>query len=133
MAHGIFLLVIQTHPNNLRTGRPTKHIVVLENYLQSHPVSHLKTANTAKQIKLLWGWGPLGTLFSPVVHMAIYNGNYPSCCPSIPLGAKAEASVSGGQVEDGDSATCLPLSLHPHCGFAKILILPVLQGLVSMS
>lgn len=72
IAHGIFLLVTQTHPDNLSIGRPREHILVFENYLESHPVSHLKTANTAKQMKLLLG-SPLGTLFIRLVHMAIYN------------------------------------------------------------
>lgn len=51
-----------------------KHILVLENYRESHPVFHLKTANTTKQMKLPFGEGaPQGTLFTHMVHMAIYN------------------------------------------------------------
>lgn len=53
MARGVFLLVIPIHPNNLSTRCPTNRILVLENYLESHSVSHLKTTTTVKQMKLL--------------------------------------------------------------------------------
>ena len=70
MAHGIFLLVTPKHPNDLSPRRPTKHISVFENYLESHPVSHLKTTNIAKQIKLLWGSGvPTGHIHHAHDHL----------------------------------------------------------------
>lgn len=65
-AHGIPLLLTQIYPDNLST----RSILVLENCLQSHPVSQLKIANAAKQIKSLWRWGIITT---HAVHTAIHN------------------------------------------------------------
>lgn len=59
VAHGIPLLVTQTHPDHLSTRCPMKLILALENYLKCRPISQLKNTSKAKQRELSFFKGPL--------------------------------------------------------------------------
>lgn len=134
MVHGIFLLVTQTHPDNLSTRYPTKHILSLKIISTVTLFLNSKlTISIAKQIKL-----PTGKFTTFITHLQCTTMAALLLPFRSQLGSGSrheQVSTSAGRVSGG-WRQCLMLALSlpaPALEFATILILPVLQGLVSMS
>lgn len=113
MVHGIFLLVTQTHPDNLSTRYPTKHILSLKIISTVTLFLNSKlTISIAKQIKL-----PAGKFATFITHLRCTTmaARYFPFAPSwgVEADMSKSAPVQGGWVEHGDNVSCLHfLSLH---------------------
>lgn len=133
MAHAIPLLVTQTRPDNLTTTRPVKYIFVLENYLKRHPISQLKSANRAKQIKLPLfggGWAPWthGHLQDKTMAVLLLSLSFPTGFPE-----QARVPQQWWGKGDGTRHVLTPPHPSPAVKLAKIHSLAVPGRLVPTS